>query len=475
MLVGSLKLTIGLTEKDMSEEKIPSVVEACGIRCGFDGQKISAEEYPRLLEIARDRDLLGFMRQMTEGSVVNPSENRAALHTLLRAKEEHLSDYPHVLRERQRMLDFAERVRSGAWRGFSGKRILNVINIGIGGSETGVRAVHHALYKGDETIRLHFLSACDGIRLDRVLCQCDPRSTLVVVSSKTFTTRETLANAKSVDHWFAKHGIVGERRQHHFVCVSANPKAAELMELPNENLFLYWQSIGGRFSVWGAVGLPLAIVFGSDVFKQFLAGAEKVDQTTLNTPIERNLAVLLALISYRASENPDITSRCVLPYDERLRETIGWLQQLEMESLGKPTVDGLTSRTGLPVWGQCGNDGQHSFFQWLREGVACTAIDLVTCKEAGHTHTELARSLNANARAQSEALLRREEPFYNVLTTFELDQISPETIGAFMALHEHKTAMLGKLYGINPFDQPGVELGKKISIKVEEALAQTGE
>ena len=241
------------------------------------------------------------------------------------------------------MLDFADKVRNGAWRGFSGKRILNVINIGIGGSETGVRAVYHALVKGI-TIRLHFLSAADGIRLDRVLGQCDPRSTLVVVSSKTFTTRETLANARSVDAWFAKHGIVGERRHHHIVCVSANENAADLMGVPQSNLFLYWKSIGGRFSVWGAVGLPLAIVFGREVFTDFLRGAEEMDLHTRNAPIERNLAVMLALMSYRASENPKISSRCVLPYDERLREFIPWLQQLEMESLGKPADRDMSSR-----------------------------------------------------------------------------------------------------------------------------------
>lgn len=456
----------------MTENPVPTTLEVCGIRCDFRGQHVTSEEYTSLLRTAEDRNVLGSFRRMMDGEVVNLSEKRAALHTLLRSSNSPLPQYSSVLVERNRMLDFADKVRNGAWRGFSGKRILNVINIGIGGSETGVRAVYHALVKGDETIRLHFLSAADGIRLDRVLGQCDPRSTLVVVSSKTFTTRETLANARSVDAWFAKHGIVGERRHHHIVCVSANENAADLMGVPQSNLFLYWKSIGGRFSVWGAVGLPLAIVFGREVFTDFLRGAEEMDLHTRNAPIERNLAVMLALMSYRASENPKISSRCVLPYDERLREFIPWLQQLEMESLGKPADRDMSSRTGLSVWGACGNDGQHSFYQWLREGVACTAIDLITCAECGHTHAELARSLNANAVAQSQALLHREPPFYNLLTAFELSEISAKTLGALMALHEHKTTMLGTLYGINPFDQPGVELGKKISIKVEEALAK---
>lgn len=456
----------------MTENLVPTTLDACGIRCDFRGQRVTSEEYTSLLQTAEDRNVLGSFRRMMDGEVVNPSEKRAALHTLLRSSNSPLPQYASVLVERNRMLDFADKVRNGTWRGFSGKRILNVINIGIGGSETGVRAVYHALVKGDETIRLHFLSAADGIRLDRVLGQCDPRSTLVVVSSKTFSTRETLANARTVDAWFEKHGIAGERRHHHIVCVSANEHAADLMGVPRSNLFLYWKSIGGRFSVWGAVGLPLAIVFGREVFTDFLRGAEEMDLHTRNAPIESNLAVLLALISYRASENQDICSRCVLPYDERLREFIPWLQQLEMESLGKPADRDLSSRTGLSVWGACGNDGQHSFFQWLREGVACTAIDLITCAECGHKHAELARSLNANALAQSQALLRRDPPFYNHLTAFELSEISAKTLGALMALHEHKTTMLGTLYGINPFDQPGVELGKKISIKVEEALTQ---
>ena len=451
---------------------ISTTLEVCGIRCDFRGQQVTSEEFSVLLQVAEDRDVLGSFRRMMDGEVVNRSEQRAALHTLLRSSNSTLPQYASVLTERNRMLDFADKVRSGIWRGFSGKRILNVINIGIGGSETGVRAVYHALVKGNETIRLHFLSAADGIRLDRVLGQCDPSSTLVVVSYKTFTTRETLANARSVDSWFENHGIVGERRHHHIVCVSANEEAANLMRVPSSNLFLYWKSIGGRFSVWGAVGLPLAIVFGREVFMDFLRGAEELDQHTRNAPIESNLAVLLALISYRASENPDIGSRCVLPYDERLREFIPWLQQLEMESLGKSADRAFSSRTALSVWGACGNDGQHSFYQWLREGVACTAIDLITSAECGHKHAELARSLNANAVAQSQALLHREPPFYNLLTAFDLKRISAKTLGALMALHEHKTTMLGTLYGINPFDQPGVELGKKISIEVEDDLTK---
>lgn len=289
----------------VTENPVPTTLEVCGIRCDFRGQHVTSEEYTSLLRTAEDRNVLGSFRRMMDGEVVNLSEKRAALHTLLRSSNSPLPQYSSVLVERNRMLDFADKVRNGAWRGFSGKRILNVINIGIGGSETGVRAVYHALVKGDETIRLHFLSAADGIRLDRVLGQCDPRSTLVVVSSKTFTTRETLANARSVDAWFAKHGIVGERRHHHIVCVSANENAADLMGVPQSNLFLYWKSIGGRFSVWGAVGLPLAIVFGREVFTDFLRGAEEMDLHTRNAPIERNLAVMLALMSYRASEESE--------------------------------------------------------------------------------------------------------------------------------------------------------------------------
>lgn len=449
----------------MTENPVPTTLEVCGIRCDFRGQHVTSEEYTSLLRTAEDRNVLGSFRRMMDGEVVNLSEKRAALHTLLRSSNSPLPQYSSVLVERNRMLDFADKVRNGAWRGFSGKRILNVINIGIGGSETGVRAVYHALVKGI-TIRLHFLSAADGIRLDRVLGQCDPRSTLVVVSSKTFTTRETLANARSVDAWFAKHGIVGERRHHHIVCVSANENAADLMGVPQF-------SIGNRLAVVSRFGEQSVCLWplSSDVrsSRTFFV----VQRKWICIPaMRRYLAVMLALMSYRASENPKISSRCVLPYDERLREFIPWLQQLEMESLGKPADRDMSSRTGLSVWGACGNDGQHSFYQWLREGVACTAIDLITCAECGHTHAELARSLNANAVAQSQALLHREPPFYNLLTAFELSEISAKTLGALMALHEHKTTMLGTLYGINPFDQPGVELGKKISIKVEEALAK---
>ena len=282
-------------------------------------------------------------------------------------------------------------------------------------------------------------------------------------------TRETLINARAVDQWFAEAGITGSKRTHHIVVASANPSAAEIMHLPQANQFNFWDWVGGRFSVWGAVGLPLAITLGPEVFLELLHGAEDMDRHSIEAPIEKNLPATLALLAYWNIRKLGIKSHCVLPYDERLRVMVPWLQQLEMESLGKKPQDS-DQLTGQLVWGANGNEGQHSFYQWLREGTDKSSIDLILCEKANHRYPEHHRVLLANAKAQAEALVTRPNPeeFYNALTVITIDELTPRRLSALMAMYEHKTTMLGSLLGINPFDQPGVELGKKLSLRVEQ-------
>lgn len=455
-------------------ESAPGGVEAkaCGIRLDISRQRMTLDDFRRLVDFAQKRGLLDAHRRMTAGEHVNVSEDRAALHTALRNFSPEGVMYDVVHRERARMKAFAEQIRDGRRCGCRGERITDVINVGIGGSEKGPHAVWHALRAANPEIRLHFLSSVDGVLLERTLASCRPHSTLIVVSSKSFTTRETQVNAAAADQWLLDHGIVGNDRARHMVVVSANPQAAEMMCLPEENLFHLWDWVGGRFSVWGAVGLPIMIALGSDAFMEFLKGANEMDLHSLTAPLAQNLPAMLALTAYWNATRLEIASHCLMPYDERLRELVPWLQQLEMESLGKNvSVAGerIPGCTGQGVWGANGNEAQHSFCQWLREGTARTAIDLVWSEMPGHGYAEHYRVLLANARAQAEALVTRDprSPYYNVVNTIVMEAVTPRRLGALMAMYEHKTTMLGTLFGVNPFDQPGVELGKRLSRRAE--------
>lgn len=441
---------------------------ACGITLDLSRQRMTSEDLQGLFATAAEKDMLGAHARMLRGECVNASEHRSALHASLRAFNTSAPFYAEVSAERRRLFDFAQKVRDGRWRGCRGDRITDVINIGIGGSEKGPAAVWHALRTARPDIHLHFLASVDGVLLDRILAVCEPRSTLVIVSSKSFSTRETQVNATAVDQWLLDNGIVGADRSRHMVVVSANPNAAEAMCLPSENQFAMWDWVGGRFSVWGSIGLPDIIALGPEAFQEFLQGASEMDRHSIEAPVERNVPALLALTAYWNSTRLAMPSHCLLPYDERLRELVPWLQQLEMESLGKSTgADGepVEGRTGLGVWGSNGNEAQHSFYQWLRDGTGCTSIDLVWSEMPGHRYAEHYRVLLANARAQAEALVTRrsDSPYFNAVSTLVVDAVTPRRLGALMAAYEHKTTMLGTLYGLNPFDQPGVELGKRLS------------
>lgn len=451
---------------------VDTMVTACGIRLDISRQRLTGEDLKRLVDHCRTRGVEEAHRRMMAGEIVNPSEGRAALHTSLRSFSAGAPKFAEVDRERRRMLDFARQVREGIRLGCMGDRITDVINVGIGGSDMGPHAVYHALRPSNPKIRVHFLSTVDGVLLERILDVCNPLTTLVVVSSKSFGTRETLVNAAAVDQWLLNHGIVGTDRAHHMVVVSANPDAAAQMCLPEENFFRMWDWVGGRFSVWGAVGLPLALSLGPEVFLEFLQGAAEMDRHSLTAPLEKNLPATLAMIAFWNANRLEISTHCVLPYDERLRVIVPWLQQLEMESLGKNhTPDGrrIPGRTGQAVWGANGNEAQHSFYQWLREGTGRASIDLLWSEMPGHRYAEHYRVLLANARAQAEALIMRDpdNPCFNAVSAIVMDAVTPRRLGALMAMYEHKTTMLGTLFGINPFDQPGVELGKRLSKRAE--------
>lgn len=435
-------------EVSMPEHKVSSL----GITLNAGKQRISKIDFENLINLLNKKKVINSFIEMRQGAIVNLSEKRQALHTSLRDPSPEAPYSGEVHKTLDKICQFAERVRNWKWLGCRGDRITDVINVGIGGSDMGPRAVYNALRTTRPEIKVHFLASADGVAVDRLTAELDPYKTLIIISSKSFSTLETLSNCKEIFRWLKNFGFRDDDFKHHVVAVSANPKAASFLGLPDENFFPIWDWVGGRFSVWGAIGLPVAISLGENVFRRFLIGAHLMDAHTASAPIQKNLPALLAAFSYWNVENLGISSFCFLPYDERLTTLVPWLQQLEMESLGK-------SKTVK---------GQHSFYQFLREGTARTALDICWCEKPGHAHNDLHRVLLANAKAQAEALLKREndDGCFNVVNTIVLDELSPETLGSLMAMYENKTAILGALLGINTFDQPGVELGKLLARKL---------
>ena len=442
-----------------------SIVTALGINLDISKQRISPKDFYKLVEFAQKKKIVESFVSMRHGALVNPTEGRQALHTSLRDPS---TDAPYAQRVHNtlnRICKFANEVNNSKWLGCSGETITDIINIGIGGSDMGPKAVYNALRPSDPKLRVHFLASADGVSLDRVTAGLDPYRTLVVVSSKSFSTLETLSNTREIFVWLENAGIKKADYKQHVIAVSANEEAPNLLGIPEANFFPIWDWVGGRFSVWGAIGLPVAVALGEDVFRRFLTGAHLMDEHSVSAPIQYNLPALLSILSYWNKEKEEVSSYCFLPYDERLSTLVFWLQQLEMESLGKnKTLEGgpVLEKTCIPVWGGHGNESQHSFYQFLRQGTAKTALDICWCKRPGHSHDELHRILIATAKAQTEALMTRDkdDEYFNVANTIVLDELTPERLGSLMAMYENKTVMLGSLLGINPFDQQGVELGK---------------
>ena len=349
---------------------------ACGITLDIGRQRINQKELLSLIDFVKEKKMIESFNEMRKGKIVNASEHRSALHTSLRDPS---PDAPHAAEVHQTLeafCKFAEDVRNWKWR-----------------SDIGPKCVYNALRPNKPEIKLHFLASADGVIFDRITSVLDPFSTLIVISSKSFKTQETRANTQEILDWLKKAGIPEKDFKHHVVVVSAKPDAVEQFGLPKENFFPIWDWVGGRFSVWGAIGLPVAIALGARTSK------------------------------------PRLSSYCFLPYDERLRVMVDWLQQLEMESLGKSTAaDGtpVIGKTSLAVWGGHGNESQHSFYQFLREGTAKNAIDVFWCEKPGHAHKELHRVLMANAKAQTEALVTRDpkSKYFNVVSTVSIEGLT---------------------------------------------------
>ena len=434
-----------------------------------------------LLDLARDCGVAQHRDAMFAGQAINTTENRAVLHTLLRRPAglallgdvpetpARLADVRHTL---DAMLAYAEQVRSDA-------TITDVVNIGIGGSDLGphmaVRALEAFRTPGK---RFHFVSNVDGHELHQLLQALQPESTLFLIASKTFTTAETMTNARSALAWFAAGG--GRDVARHFAALTTNIPAAGALGITTT--FGFWDWVGGRYSLWSAIGLPIAIAIGAQGFRDFLAGAHAMDEHFRTAPLAHNLPVRLGLLDVWYRNFHGFTSRCIAPYHAALGRYPAYLQQLEMESNGKRVaLDGapLSYPTSPVLWGEPGTNGQHAFFQMLHQGADVLPLEIVAVRQASHPLPGHQQKLLANALAQAQALMvgkasgdgHRHFPGNRPSSFLLLESLTPASLGALIALQEHRVFVSGSLWGINSFDQWGVELGKVLAKDLEARLA----
>jgi glucose-6-phosphate isomerase len=479
--------------------------EGAGLFLDVSKQRITDETLRLLTALALESGVPERIEAMFRGERINTTEDRAVLHVALRAPrtESIVVDgedvVPKVHEVLDRMTAFAERVRSGEWRGHTGERIRAVVNIGIGGSDLGPTMATRALAAyTDREVAYRFVSNVDGTDFVEATRDLDPASTLFVVSSKTFTTIETLTNATTARDWLLA-AVGGDEAAvaRHFVAVSTNAEKVAAFGIDTENMFGFWDWVGGRYSVDSAIGLSLLLAIGPERFREFLAGFRAMDEHFRSTPLERNLPALLALTGIWNANFLGAATLAVLPYDQYLARFPAYLQQLEMESNGKHvTLDGtrVDYDTGTIVWGEPGTNGQHAFYQLIHQGTRLVACDLIgflhSLNPVGRHHDLLLANLIAQAEAlafgRTAAEVRAEggpeaQVAHRVLegnrpsSVILAERLTPAALGALIALYEHKVFVQGTIWGIDSFDQWGVELGKVLATKVTEELESTGE
>ncbi|RAR76168.1 glucose-6-phosphate isomerase [Paracidovorax anthurii] len=465
--------------------------EAPHVFADLSKNRIDATAEALLVQLARECGVEALRDAMFAGEAINHTEQRAVMHWLLRKPAQvaesigkDATDFvASCLRDvhgtLQAMLDYAERMRAD-------EAITDIVNIGIGGSDLGpsmvVKALDDLRHPGK---RLHFVSNVDGAELGSVLRQVRPESTLFLIASKTFTTAETMTNAHAARDWFlAQGGSPGGAGplpvSRHFAALTTNIEAAAAFGI--DTTFGFWDWVGGRYSLWSAIGLPIAIAVGAPAFRELLAGAHAMDEHFRTAPLERNLPVRLGLLDVWYRNFHGFSSRCVAPYSHGLRRLPAYLQQLEMESNGKG-VDGegrpLAVQTSPVIWGEPGTNGQHAFFQMIHQGPDIVPVEFIALRRPGSDLPDQHGRLVANALAQAKALMlgRPEQPGHRHFTgnrpsTFlVLEQLDPASLGALIALYEHRVFVSGAVWGINSFDQWGVELGKVLARDLEPRLA----
>ena len=486
-------------------------VEAAGLFLDYSKNRLDGRTLELLAALARERGVEARRDAMFAGERINNTENRAVLHTALRAPRgsklvvdgQDVNADVHAVLDRIRT--FTDAVRSGEWLGHTGKPITDVVNIGIGGSDLGPKMVVLALrHYTHPRLKMHFVSNVDGHDMDAALSQVDPETTLFIVASKTFTTAETMMNAQTARSWFLERApaqSADAALARHFVAVSTNTEAIKAFGIDPANMFPFWDWVGGRYSVWSAIGLSVALAVGFGYFSDFLAGAHAMDEHFRTAPLEQNMPAILALVGFWNREFLDAHSVTIAPYHQDLSRFPAYLQQLDMESNGKcVTRDGdpIDTPTCPAIWGEPGTNGQHAYFQLLHQGTDLTPIDFIAALRPAHEMEHHHTALLANCFAQSEAFMKGKTidevradlqaqglapeeverlaphktfPGNRPSNTILMERLTPSTLGALIALYEHKTFVQGVIWNVNSFDQWGVELGKVLAKKIEAELA----
>jgi glucose-6-phosphate isomerase len=484
-------------------------VDAAGLYLDYSKNRLNADTIALLANLARTRGVEQRRDAMFAGEKINLTEGRAVLHTALRLPRgkalqvagQDVAGDVHAVLEQMRV--FTDRVRNGSWLGHSGKPITDIVNIGIGGSDLGPKMVCLALRSYTHPrLTMHFVSNVDGHDMEAALAQVNPETTLFIIASKTFTTAETMLNAQSARNWFLQHGSEAALAKH-FVAVSTNTQAVTAFGIDAENMFPFWDWVGGRYSVWSAIGLPVALAVGFGYFSDFLAGAHEMDEHFRSAPLEKNLPVLLALVGFWNRQFLGCGSLSIAPYHQDLNRFPAYLQQLDMESNGK-RVTRNGAAVDVPtcpvVWGECGTNAQHAYFQLLHQGTDVVPMDFIAALRPTHDLPGHHDALLANCFAQSEAFMTgktedevraelkaqgmpREQideiaphktfPGNRPSNTILMDVLNPAALGALIAQYEHKTFVQGVLWDVNSFDQWGVELGKVLAKNIHAEL--TGE
>ena len=457
--------------------------EGAGLLLDLSRQRLNAEIVEALLTLADEQALTARREALFSGAHLNTTEDRAALHTALRAptaERPAAAGAAHAVEERLEQVTAA--VRSGRWRGATDKAITDVVHIGIGGSHLGPELVVQALKaRPADAPRIHFVANLDDHALTSTLARLNPEQTLFLIVSKSFTTLETRVNAGSARSWFLERTADPGAISRHFLAVSSNPEVTAEFGIPDENRFELWDWVGGRFSLWSAVGLPIMLSAGNDAFQRLKAGAHAMDEHFRNAEPSANLPLLLALTGIWNYNFLGATNHAILPYSERLALLPSFLQQLMMESNGKRvhTAGAEVAVHTMPVvWGGAGTKGQHAFHQLLHQGTRAFTADFILCAEDERSSGERHRWLLANALAQSQAMLNGDDssdphkrvPGNHATSSIVLPRLDPESLGALLALYEHVVFCQGVVWDINSFDQWGVELGKRLAKPIYDQL-----
>lgn len=474
----------------------------------FSKNRITEETLSLLLQLAEESGLARAIEAMFNGERINRTENRAVLHVALRNRSNRpitvdgVDVMPGVNEVLAKMRRFSTAVRDGEWRGHTGRMITDVVNIGIGGSDLGPRMVTHALRPyGHERLRVHFVSNVDPADIGETLKRLDPETTLFLVASKTFTTQETMTNARTARAWLLERLGDESAVAKHFVAISTNQEAVEAFGIDRDNMFVFWDWVGGRYSLWSAIGLPIAISIGMDRFEELLDGAHQVDEHFRTAPFRENIPVIMGLLGVWYNNFWGAQSHAILPYDQNLEYFADYFQQGDMESNGKSvTQDGrpVDYETGPILWGAPGTNGQHAFYQLIHQGTKLIPCDFLVAAQSHYPYREHHEILVANFLAQTEALMKgrtAEETRAELAAagysgeelerltaaktfagnkptnSFLYRRLTPHTLGKLIALYEHKIFTQGVIWDVNSFDQMGVELGKQLANVILPELA----